>query len=91
MAMVRTSLSSTGRIELTVDRIFIIEGVITCGVAMISPFILVDWPDKCRGFKRDELERIQRWACQDTGVYRMDTLDRHSLKRIFLDWKIYLG
>lgn len=58
---------------------------------MISPFILVDWPSKCRGFTQDELERIQRWASQDTGSYRMDTLDRHSLKRIVLDWKIYLG
>ena len=93
MAMVSTdpSLTPLSQTRLTDDRIFIIEGAVTCGVALISPFILVDWPNQCRAFTPDERARIQRWASQDTGAYRMDTLDRHSLKRVICDWKIYLG
>lgn len=41
--------------------LFLVEGVITCGVALISPFVLLDYPATCSKFTPEERElAVQR-------------------------------
>ncbi|CAL5868911.1 uncharacterized protein PFLUO_LOCUS3138 [Penicillium psychrofluorescens] len=71
--------------------IFIIEGAVTAFIALLAPFIMVDWPNQCRFFTPAEKDLIRLRFVDDGGEFRMDTLNRDSLLRILLDWKIYLG
>lgn len=93
MEMVRALFSVKLReiARLTLFRIFIIEGSVTCFIALLAPLILVDWPEQCRFFSPEEKEIIRLRLLDDGGEFRMDTFDRHAFKRIALDWKIYLG
>lgn len=63
----------------------------TAFIALLAPFIMVDWPNQCRFFTPAEKDLIRLRFVDDGGEFRMDTLNRDSLLRILLDWKIYLG
>ncbi|KAH6654871.1 major facilitator superfamily domain-containing protein [Truncatella angustata] len=72
--------------------IFIIEGATTSFVAIISAFLIVDWPEQCRFLSPEEKVILKRRLADDgAGFARMDTLDRYAYKLIFSDWKIWLG
>ncbi|KAH6624311.1 major facilitator superfamily domain-containing protein [Chaetomium sp. MPI-SDFR-AT-0129] len=71
--------------------IFIIEGALTAFIGLVSPFIVVDWPDQCRHLNQDEKDLIRNRLRDDGGEFRMDKLDSFGVKRIILDWKIWLG
>ena len=72
--------------------IFIIEGAITAVIALISTFLIVDWPEQCRYLNDAEKELLKRRLAADGGDRcRMDTLNNFSLKLIFSDYKIWLG
>ncbi|KAL2823556.1 major facilitator superfamily domain-containing protein [Aspergillus cavernicola] len=71
--------------------IFILEGIATVFVAVISKFFIVDWPDKARFLTDAERAILQSRLQSDQGVYRMDRLDRSAVMLILKDVKIYLG
>ncbi len=74
-------------------RIFIIEGLATSVVAIISFFTIADWPEQGTFLSQEEKDLIAHRLANDghSGVARMDTLDKKDLKRIFGDWKIWCG
>ena len=67
------------------------EGLITCVVAVIMKFWIVDWPETAKFLNDNERETIKRRLIIDTGICEMNHLDRRALRRILKDWKIYLG
>lgn len=71
--------------------IFIIEGACTAVIAIISSFLIVDWPDQCRfltAAEKDLLDR--RLAADGAESCRMDTLNPYARGLILKDWKIWL-
>jgi len=71
--------------------IFIIEGLATVVIAVISKFIIVDWPEKAKFLNDEERSLLLRRLSADQGEARMNRLDRRSAVRVFTDLKIYLG
>ncbi|KAF5007233.1 hypothetical protein FDECE_6427 [Fusarium decemcellulare] len=72
--------------------IFIIEGAVTAFLAIIAVFLIADWPEQARFLTAEEKVLVQRRIAADTGdACRMDTLNKFAYKRIFKDWKIWLG
>jgi sugar phosphate permease len=71
--------------------IFIIEGLVTVVIGVFSKFFIPDWPEKAKFLNDAErkllLERLQ----EDSGEAVMNRLDKRATKRIFGDWKIYVG
>ncbi len=74
-------------------RIFIIEGLATSVVAIVSFFAIADWPEQASFLNQEEKDLIAHRLANDgnSGVARMDTLNKPALKRIFGDWKIWCG
>ncbi|KAJ9137120.1 MFS general substrate transporter [Pleurostoma richardsiae] len=72
--------------------IFIIEGAITAFIALVSAFLIVDWPEQCRYLTAEEKDLLKRRLEADVGDHcRMDTLNKFSYKLIFSDYKIWLS
>ena len=72
--------------------IFIIEGAVTAFIAIISLFLIVDWPEQCKFLTPAEKEMIKKRLAADTGdECRMDTLNSYSYKLILKDYKLWLG
>ena len=71
--------------------IFIVEGLITVvGAILAKPFI-VDWPEKATFLNDEEREMLLSRLREDVQEVGMDRLDSDGRKRVFGDWKIYLG
>lgn len=71
--------------------IFIIEGVITAAYGICVKWLVVDWPNEAKYLNDDEKSLQKAKMTQDDGEASMDRLTPAAMKRIFLDWKIYLG
>ncbi|KAM3075811.1 hypothetical protein ACMFMG_007938 [Clarireedia jacksonii] len=78
--------------------IFIIEGLLTIVVvvALKSFGLIADWPESASFLTPDERVLVLQRLSSDTGVEgeeigRLDTLNKKSFKRIFGDWKIWVG
>lgn len=71
--------------------IFIIEGLATVVFAICSRFFIVDWPETSKFLTVDERQLLLRRLSDDAAEAKMDRLDRTSQRRIFGDWKIYVG
>jgi hypothetical protein len=71
--------------------IFIIEGVVTVAVAAVSKFFIADWPETAKFLTIDEREHLLDRLREDTGVANMNRIDKNSTKRVFGDWKIWVG
>ncbi len=71
--------------------IFIIEGLLTVVVAIIFKFWVVDWPETAKFLTDADRVLLLRRLRSDAGFARMDHLDKRAAKRIFSDWKIYVG
>ncbi|THC89949.1 hypothetical protein EYZ11_010585 [Aspergillus tanneri] len=71
--------------------IFIIEGLATIVAAVISKFIIVDWPETASFLTEDERALLLRRLSEDQGEAKMNRLDKRSVAWIFTDPKIYLG
>jgi MFS family permease len=72
--------------------IFIIEGAVTSFIAIFAVFLIVDWPEQCRFLSEQERELVLARTRADGGdLYRMDNLNAYALRRIFTDYKIWLG
>ncbi|KAL8944090.1 MAG: hypothetical protein Q9216_000681 [Gyalolechia sp. 2 TL-2023] len=71
--------------------IFIIEGLGTIVLAVFTKFLIPDWPEAASFLTLDERALVTRRVQDDTAGSAMDTLDKKSMRRIFLDWKIWIG
>ncbi|GAB1196425.1 hypothetical protein APSETT444_005696 [Aspergillus pseudonomiae] len=71
--------------------IFIIEGLATVVIAVISKFIIVDWPESAKFLDDGERALLLARLKEDQGEARMNRLDKKSMRRTFSDPKIYLG
>ena len=69
--------------------IFIIEGLLTAAVAVVSKFFLADWPENAKFLTREERDLLLNKLSKDEGIFKMDRLDRKALRRILRDWKIW--
>ena len=71
--------------------IFIIEGIATVVVAALAKLVIVDWPETAGFLDGEERKLLFRRLEEDTGVAKMNWLDKPAAKRVFSDVKIYLG
>ncbi len=71
--------------------IFIIEGIVTVVVAVTSKFFIADWPETAKFLNMEEREHLLSRLHEDTGYATMDRMDKASTKRVFGDWKIWVG
>ncbi len=75
--------------------IFIIEGAVTSGLAVLATFVIADWPEQSRFLSKEEKELLRRRMAADeaggSGLCQMDTLNRFALRRIVRDYKIWLA
>jgi MFS family permease len=71
--------------------IFIIEGVFTSFIGIISKWWIVDWPETASFLNDDERALLIRKLHIDGGFATMNRFDSKSAKRTFLDWKIWVG
>ncbi|TID13934.1 Protein argonaute [Venturia nashicola] len=71
--------------------IFIIEGLMTILVGLISYFFIVDWPQQAKFLNAEERALLMARLASDAGDANMNRLDKRAAKRIFADWKVYCG
>lgn len=71
--------------------IFVIEGVVTAAYGICVKWLVPDWPEQAKFLTNDERTLQKAKMTQDDGEASMDRLTPAARKRIFLDWKIYLG
>lgn len=71
--------------------IFIIEGLATVILAAVAKFFIVGWPETSRFLNVEERQLLLRRLSKDAEEAKMDHLDKKSRRRIFGDWKIYVG
>lgn len=71
--------------------IFIIEGLLTIVAAAIAKLFIVDWPEKAKFLNETERELLTRRLQEDASEAAMDYLNGATVRRIFIDWKIYIG
>lgn len=71
--------------------IFIIEGLATVVIAVISKFFVVDWPETSKFLSTEERQLLLRRLKDDGGEARMDRMDSKARRRALGDWKVYVG
>ncbi|KAL1587290.1 hypothetical protein WHR41_04431 [Cladosporium halotolerans] len=71
--------------------IFIIEGIITCGIAVIAKWLIPDWPETAKFLNEEERRLLIARLSADVADAKMNRLDGPARKRVFSDWKIYCG
>lgn len=71
--------------------IFIIEGLATVLLALVAKFFIVDWPETSKFLNDTERRLLLRRLSDDALEAKMDRLDKHAKRRVFGDWKIYVG
>ncbi|KAH8808472.1 putative MFS transporter [Xylogone sp. PMI_703] len=71
--------------------IFIMEGLLTVVIAVLFKPIVVDWPEQATWLTPEEKQLMLRRLTRDVGPAKMDHFDKRAAKRIFSDWKVYVG
>ncbi|KIW02927.1 uncharacterized protein PV09_05973 [Verruconis gallopava] len=71
--------------------IFIIEGLVTVVAGVAAKFLVVDWPEKASFLTDEERRLLVARLASDAGEAVMNRLDKRAARRIFSDWKIYVG
>ena len=71
--------------------IFLVEGILTCGLALISLFVIPDWPPNATFLKTDEREVLLQRLKDDAGPSRIEHFSKDTVKNVLKDWKIWLA
>ncbi|KAK0935149.1 hypothetical protein LTR29_013249 [Friedmanniomyces endolithicus] len=71
--------------------IFILEGLVTAIVAIAAKWFIVDWPETATFLTNEEKRLLIARLSADVADAKMNRLDKPAVKRIFSDWKMYLG
>ena len=67
------------------------EGLITIVAAVISKFFIVDWPETSRFLNAEERQLLTRRLREDAAEAKMDRMDKKAARRVFSDWKVWIG
>lgn len=70
--------------------IFVVEGLITCVVAFLSFFFMVDFPARSKLFTPEEKAVIADRQRLDGGEFVHDRMIKHVLEAL-CDWKVWLA
>jgi hypothetical protein len=90
MEMVSNATFENSR-DLTVHRIFIIEGLMTLVAGVASKFLIADWPEQATFLTDEDRTLLLARLASDQGDAKLDRLDKRAIRRIFGDWKVYCG
>ncbi|UZP45198.1 hypothetical protein NXS19_013010 [Fusarium pseudograminearum] len=71
--------------------IFILEGIATVIIAVVSYWFIPDWPETAKFLSDDERALLINRLAEDRKDTHMNTWNAKTAKRIFSDIKIYLG
>ncbi|KAK9326093.1 major facilitator superfamily domain-containing protein [Lipomyces orientalis] len=73
--------------------IFVVEGIVTTVIGALSKFMVPDFPDTAKFLTPEESNWIQYRINEDetSAEYKMDRLDKHSLRIILHDPKTIFG
>lgn len=71
--------------------IFILEGLFTILVAIASFWLVPDWPTTAKFLKPEERELLLRRLANDTEEANMNRWDKTTARRVFGDYKVYMG
>ncbi|KAK6813675.1 Major Facilitator Superfamily protein [Aspergillus parasiticus SU-1] len=72
--------------------VFIIEGVLTCVVAIICYFLVTDFPEDAKWLTEEEREFVREKLAADTGKAAPDAdLTLRDVLSVFKDYKIFIG
>lgn len=63
----------------------------TVGAAVAAKFLIPDWPETAKFLTEEERTRVVARLAEDISDAHLSRLDKTAAKRIFSDWKIYLG
>lgn len=69
---------------------FIVEGIITSSVSILSFFLMVDFPEKTKMFTPEEKAVLLERLRQDGGEVVHDRISKHVFEAL-LDWKVWLA
>ena len=59
--------------------------------AFFAWWLIVDWPPHAKFLTEEEKQLLARRLASDASDAKMSHLDGRALRRIFIDWKIYVG
>ena len=62
----------------------------SAGVAIVAYPFMSNWPETAKWLSNEERQVLADRIRQDGMLGRMDTLDTKAIKRIVLDWKIWV-
>ena len=72
--------------------IFILEGLLTCVIAIASFFIISDFPDDAKWLTEDERAYINARLQAEQGGSTIDRrIEVHDIVKVFTDYKVVLG
>lgn len=75
--------------------LFLVEGVVTCGLAFFAPFGLLDYPSTCRKLTPDERKLAMRRLAADGIMNREEGADHKTthIKALYsavTNWRVWL-
>ena len=72
--------------------IFILEGTLTCVIALLSFFLITDFPEEAKWLQEDERDYMKSRLLEKHGRTITDNhITIHDTIEVFKDYKIYLG
>jgi len=71
--------------------IFILEGLFTIVMSIISFFVIPDWPEAAKFLTDQERKFLLRRLAVDTAEATMNRWNKAAARRVIFDPKIYLG
>ncbi|KAL3465791.1 major facilitator superfamily domain-containing protein [Aspergillus heterothallicus] len=72
--------------------VFIIEGILTCVVAIALFFLLPDFPEEAKWLTEEERTYMRAKLAQDSGHAGTDSsMGLHDVLDVFKDYKIFIG
>lgn len=71
--------------------IFIIEGLLTVAISILAKFVIVDWPQDAKFLTIEEHSLLLARLYEDHGDAKMDRYDGKAARRLWCDWKMYIG
>ena len=59
--------------------------------AVFAKWLVVDWPETAKFLSEEERTLLVKRLEAETSDAAMSRLDKPAFRRIFLDWKLYIG
>ncbi|KAL2826726.1 major facilitator superfamily domain-containing protein [Aspergillus pseudoustus] len=72
--------------------VFIIEGCVTCLIAVVNWYLVPDFPEDCKWLNKREMEYLRDKLGRETGKLEGKVkLGVREVAGVFRDWKIFVG